>query len=155
MKRVYATDERRSRSRPSTEKGPAKRLTHFSDGLLENRQLVIEAQRPTIDPARIYITGHSMGGLDTWDLPGRFPDRWAAALPMADFVDCANFPASTETMLALTTDTYNGDRMRFTRLDSESGSCVEAHNNPLRDVWALQTEVLRWMYGQVNDRLSE
>ncbi|MBX2814053.1 MAG: hypothetical protein KTR25_19720, partial [Myxococcales bacterium] len=33
--RAYATDERRSRSRPSTEKGPAKRLTHFSDGLLE------------------------------------------------------------------------------------------------------------------------
>ncbi|MBX2811094.1 MAG: hypothetical protein KTR25_04770 [Myxococcales bacterium] len=32
--RAYATDERRSRSRPSTEKRPAKRLTHFSDGLL-------------------------------------------------------------------------------------------------------------------------
>ncbi|MBX2810691.1 MAG: hypothetical protein KTR25_02730 [Myxococcales bacterium] len=32
--RAYATDERRSRSRRSTEKGPAKRLTHFSDGLL-------------------------------------------------------------------------------------------------------------------------
>ncbi|MBX2813393.1 MAG: hypothetical protein KTR25_16375, partial [Myxococcales bacterium] len=29
------TDERRSRSGRSTEKGPAKRLTHFSDGLLE------------------------------------------------------------------------------------------------------------------------
>ncbi|MBX2811947.1 MAG: hypothetical protein KTR25_09055 [Myxococcales bacterium] len=33
--RAYATDERRSRSGPSTEKGPAKRLTHFSDALLE------------------------------------------------------------------------------------------------------------------------
>ncbi|MBX2811165.1 MAG: hypothetical protein KTR25_05125 [Myxococcales bacterium] len=32
--RAYATDERRSRSRRCTEKGPAKRLTHFSDGLL-------------------------------------------------------------------------------------------------------------------------
>ncbi|MBX2813319.1 MAG: hypothetical protein KTR25_16005 [Myxococcales bacterium] len=32
--RAYTTDERRSRSRRSTEKGPAKRLTHFSDGLL-------------------------------------------------------------------------------------------------------------------------
>ncbi|MBX2812021.1 MAG: hypothetical protein KTR25_09425 [Myxococcales bacterium] len=32
--RAYATDERQSRSRRSTEKGPAKRLTHFSDGLL-------------------------------------------------------------------------------------------------------------------------
>ncbi|MBX2812453.1 MAG: hypothetical protein KTR25_11610 [Myxococcales bacterium] len=34
MKRAHTTDERRSRSRRSTEKGPAKRLTHFSDGLL-------------------------------------------------------------------------------------------------------------------------
>ncbi|MBX2813677.1 MAG: hypothetical protein KTR25_17805 [Myxococcales bacterium] len=33
--RAYATDERLSRSRRSPEKGPAKRLTHFSDGLLE------------------------------------------------------------------------------------------------------------------------
>ncbi|MBX2812787.1 MAG: hypothetical protein KTR25_13300 [Myxococcales bacterium] len=32
--RAYATDKRRSRSRRSTEKRPAKRLTHFSDGLL-------------------------------------------------------------------------------------------------------------------------
>ncbi|MBX2811663.1 MAG: hypothetical protein KTR25_07630 [Myxococcales bacterium] len=35
MKRAHTTDERRSRSRPSTEKGRAKRLTHFSDGLLD------------------------------------------------------------------------------------------------------------------------
>ncbi|MBX2814238.1 MAG: hypothetical protein KTR25_20685 [Myxococcales bacterium] len=35
MKRAHTTDERRSRSRRSPEKGPAKRLTHFSDGLLE------------------------------------------------------------------------------------------------------------------------
>ncbi|MBX2811556.1 MAG: hypothetical protein KTR25_07095 [Myxococcales bacterium] len=33
--RAYATDERRSRSRRSPEKGRAKHLTHFSDGLLE------------------------------------------------------------------------------------------------------------------------
>ncbi|MBX2811218.1 MAG: hypothetical protein KTR25_05390 [Myxococcales bacterium] len=34
MKRAHTTDERRSRSGRSTEKRPAKRLTHFSDGLL-------------------------------------------------------------------------------------------------------------------------
>ncbi|MBX2811140.1 MAG: hypothetical protein KTR25_05000, partial [Myxococcales bacterium] len=34
--RAYATDERRSRSGRSTEKGPAKRPTHFSYGLLED-----------------------------------------------------------------------------------------------------------------------
>ncbi|MBX2811397.1 MAG: hypothetical protein KTR25_06300 [Myxococcales bacterium] len=37
--RAYATDERQSRSRPSTEKGRAKRLTHFSDGLLDSKEV--------------------------------------------------------------------------------------------------------------------
>ncbi|MBX2810529.1 MAG: hypothetical protein KTR25_01910 [Myxococcales bacterium] len=35
--RAWATDERRSRSGRSTEKRPAKRLTHFSDRLLGPR----------------------------------------------------------------------------------------------------------------------
>ncbi|MBX2812777.1 MAG: hypothetical protein KTR25_13250 [Myxococcales bacterium] len=43
--RAYATNERRSRSRPSTEKGPAKRLTHFSDGLLVVTQRGIAPRR--------------------------------------------------------------------------------------------------------------
>ncbi|MBX2813594.1 MAG: hypothetical protein KTR25_17385 [Myxococcales bacterium] len=45
--RAYATDERRSRSRPSTEKGPAKRLTHFSDGLLDLPDRGAEATDPS------------------------------------------------------------------------------------------------------------
>lgn len=35
-----------------------------------------------IDPARIYVTGISMGGFGTWDLLARFPDRFAAAVPI-------------------------------------------------------------------------
>jgi len=35
-----------------------------------------------IDDDRVYITGQSMGGYGTWDLIMRFPDRFAAAIPI-------------------------------------------------------------------------
>jgi predicted peptidase len=38
--------------------------------------------REKIDPARIYLTGLSMGGYGTWDLAARMPDRFAAILPV-------------------------------------------------------------------------
>jgi len=37
----------------------------------------------TIDPARIMITGFSMGGIGAWHLGNRFPDQFALVLPMA------------------------------------------------------------------------
>lgn len=36
-----------------------------------------------IDPNRQYVTGLSMGGYGTWDLIGRYPERFAAAIPMS------------------------------------------------------------------------
>ena len=41
----------------------------------------IENEFP-IDRTRIYVTGLSMGGYGTWDLIARFPDRFAAAVPI-------------------------------------------------------------------------
>lgn len=35
-----------------------------------------------VDPARIYVTGLSMGGFGTWDIIQRMPDYFAAALPV-------------------------------------------------------------------------
>lgn len=37
----------------------------------------------SIDEHRLYVTGLSMGGFATWDLILRFPDRFAAAVPMS------------------------------------------------------------------------
>jgi predicted peptidase len=36
----------------------------------------------SIDPDRLYITGLSMGGYGTWDALQRYPDRFAAAVPI-------------------------------------------------------------------------
>jgi predicted peptidase len=38
-----------------------------------------------IDPARVVVTGYSMGGFGTWYLTGRYPDRLSAGIPMASY----------------------------------------------------------------------
>ncbi len=35
-----------------------------------------------IDPKRIYLTGLSMGGMGTWSLALKYPERWAAIVPV-------------------------------------------------------------------------
>ena len=68
------------------------------------------------DPARIYLTGHSMGGHGTWQLGALFPDLFAAIGPSAGWISFTSYvqtnrPASTnaiEKMLlraAATSDT--------------------------------------------------
>lgn len=45
-----------------------------------------------IDPTRIYVMGLSMGGFGTWDLLTRYPNRFAAAIPICGGGDVAKAP---------------------------------------------------------------
>lgn len=36
-----------------------------------------------VDESRIYLMGHSMGGIGTWKLAAKYPDIWAALAPFA------------------------------------------------------------------------
>jgi len=49
-------------------------------GALAALQQVLRSQ--PIDPDRVYLTGLSMGGYATWELAARYPDWFAAALPI-------------------------------------------------------------------------
>ncbi len=42
--------------------------------------------RYNIDPSRIYLTGHSMGGHGVWHIGSLFPDRFAAIGPSAGWI---------------------------------------------------------------------
>ncbi len=53
-------------------------------------QAVIASE--AVDPARIYLTGLSMGGFGTWDLAARQPARFAAILPICGGGDEATAP---------------------------------------------------------------
>lgn len=44
------------------------------------------------DPARVYVTGLSMGGYGTWTLAAKYPDRFAALIPICGGGD----PATVE-----------------------------------------------------------
>jgi predicted peptidase len=46
-----------------------------------------------IDPARIYVTGHSMGGAGTWHMIAQRPDFFAAAVPVCGLPDFATAAA--------------------------------------------------------------
>lgn len=39
-------------------------------------------ERDDVDPARVYLTGNSMGGYGTWGLAARHPERFAAIAPI-------------------------------------------------------------------------
>ncbi len=45
------------------------------------------------DQSRIYVTGVSMGGFGTWDLVQRYPNKFAAAMPICGGGDLAQAPA--------------------------------------------------------------
>lgn len=41
------------------------------------------ARRYNVDPARVVVTGFSMGGSGTWHYAGKYPGRFSAAIPVA------------------------------------------------------------------------
>ena len=55
--------------------------SRYGSALIELIEHIIETYQ--VDPARIYVTGASMGGGGTWELAQRRPDLVAAAFPMA------------------------------------------------------------------------
>ncbi|MBN1348272.1 prolyl oligopeptidase family serine peptidase [candidate division KSB1 bacterium] len=48
--------------------------------------LAIAQQKFNIDPDRIYLTGHSMGGHGTWQFGAMYPDQFAAIGPSAGWI---------------------------------------------------------------------
>jgi predicted peptidase len=60
-------------------------------------------KRHRIDPARIYLTGHSSGGSGVWKLAEAYPKKWAAIAPL-----CANYRPDVPTVKHLPCWVYQG-----------------------------------------------
>ena len=64
--------------------------TPISDPLATVMRLLSELEEEyCLDEDRLYVTGLSMGGYGTWDLICRYPDRFAAAVPVCGGVDAS------------------------------------------------------------------
>ncbi len=50
-----------------------------------------------VDPQRIYLTGHSMGGHGTWQIGATYPDRFAAIGPSAGWVSFWSYAGGKRT----------------------------------------------------------
>lgn len=51
----------------------------------------------SIDSRRLYVTGMSLGGYGTWDIIGRYPEMFAAAVPICGGGDSAKAPLMVKT----------------------------------------------------------
>lgn len=62
-------------------------------------------QQYKIDDGRIYLVGHSMGGIGTWALGAKYPELWAALAPISG----TGSPATVEKMRAIPEIVVHGD----------------------------------------------
>lgn len=60
---------------------------------------------PSVDPDRVYIMGISMGGIATFDIVSRFPEKFAAAIPICGSVN----PKRLETTKDVAWRIFHGD----------------------------------------------
>lgn len=67
---------------------------------IEVLDLVLD--RYPVDPRRVYLTGHSMGGHGTWHLGVTFPGRFAAIGPSAGWISFAHYGGRRRSQEALT-----------------------------------------------------
>lgn len=95
--------------------GSYTRLEEPSDDLQMVKDIVdhLQAEYTNIDATRRYITGFSMGGQGTWDAIERWPDYFAAAVPVSGASD----PAYASTLVHLPIWTFQGDQDSVVAID--------------------------------------
>jgi predicted peptidase len=75
----------------------------------------------SIDPARLYVMGISMGGYGTWDIVARRPDMFAAAVPICG----GGNPAKAASMKNTSIWAFHGDEDNMVDVN-ESRRMIEA-----------------------------
>ncbi len=122
------------------------------------------AKTYSTDTDRYYIMGISMGGFGTWDLLMRYPDKFAAGVPICGGADPAmaetlkNVPIYTAHGSADPTVPVAGTRAMVAALQAAGSTVITYEEKPGmgHDIWTQfsgQTEVLEWLFAQkLSDR---
>ncbi|MDX1409096.1 MAG: glycoside hydrolase family 3 N-terminal domain-containing protein, partial [Saprospiraceae bacterium] len=119
-----------------------------------------ELSKPYIDEDRLYVAGLSMGGMGTWELLWRIPDKIAAAIPICG----GGAPESADAMLDIPIWAIHGMKddvvspnlsIRMVRAIQQKGGLAritlfpEANHNSWDPAFA-DPEFLSWMFAQRN-----
>ena len=122
-------------------------------------KLIAEMEKfSAVDPTRIYVTGLSMGGYGTWDLLARFPNRFAAAVPVCG----GGVPETAAAFSHVPIWAFHGaldrvvpprqSRMMVTALQDAGGSPgYTEYPDTGHDSWTLayaDPYLLPWMFGK-------
>jgi predicted peptidase len=75
----------------------------------------------TIDPKQVILSGLSMGGYGTWSLAAKYPDRWAAIVPVCGGGD----PKSAEAIKHIPCWCFHGDKDTAVKVE-KSREMIEA-----------------------------
>jgi len=112
----------------------------------------------SIDTNRVYITGLSMGGVGTWDYIGRYPDMYAAAIPMSGYGTSSLAPQMTQVPIwnfhAANDGTVNvsGSRTMIDAVRRAGGNAIYTeYGRGGHAIWtpAYNTPILMdWVYAQ-------
>lgn len=111
-----------------------------------------------IDPSRIYVTGHSMGGAGVWHMIARRPGFFAAAVPVCGLPDFADARAMTSIPIW----NFNGDLDPIEPVERQRrwiGEIVKAGGDPIYTeyagvehnsfMWAYtEPALVEWLFGQ-------
>lgn len=71
-----------------------------------------------VDPDRVYLTGLSMGSMGTFDILPRYPDLFAAALPVTGYADQSAAPVLADIPI-WATHSVDDQTVRYDRPDSD------------------------------------
>lgn len=140
--------------------------SNWSDWMAELESLILTIiNQHAVDPRRVYLTGHSMGGYGTWELAARRPDLFAAVVPICGGGD----PEDANTLATLAIWAVHGDADQAVPVERSREMIVairEAGGHPRyselpgvgHDCWTEtydpDSEVLNWMFEQVRSDLT-
>jgi pimeloyl-ACP methyl ester carboxylesterase len=110
-----------------------------------------------VDPSRVYLTGMSLGGFGTWSLASRYPQYFAAIMPLCG----GGKPDMAESIGDLPTWVFHGEKDKKVRLNRSSEmvaamqdkgsrpkfSVLKGEGHDIHHVYAEQS-VYEWLLAQ-------
>ena len=108
--------------------GEGEQEVWWQDGVVDSLLTLLDEiqERYSVDPKRIYLTGSSLGGGATWTIGLRYPEKFAALIPVMGFY---GFPFEVPADICKLKDVpiwaFHGTNDEFVPLDAEKG-LVEA-----------------------------